>query len=178
MYFPAPAVVTVVATVTIPVAVTIAQSSCCFLYRNRRCLGTLHQDGKGANRDRCFVCYERVTRVVPGSTFGDAHVTRRNESANERPIERVLTCSGALETPVRPFGPVFIPRACALTRLHQRVKKITVYGRLRMHALTDSMYRSALTPRCPTATTHSPHSPRTSIHAVSPESPAHHPSCR
>jgi len=147
----------------------------CFLYRNRSRLTTPTK--KERDQTRTGVCYEQgwcLDRLL-----GGAHVTRRNESANERPIERVLTSPGALETPVRPFGPVCIPRACALKVASEQEKKLRVYGRLRHEACPDcSMYRRALTPRCPTATTRSPRSPRTSTHAVSPESLSHHPSYR
>jgi hypothetical protein len=67
--------------------------------------------------------------------LGDAHVTRKNDSANERPIERVFTGSGALEALVRPFGPVcIIPRACAHKVASELRKKLRVYGRLRHEA--------------------------------------------
>ena len=80
------------------------------------------------------VCYELQQGWCLDRLLGDEHVTRRNESANERPIERVFNGSGALEALVRPFGPVRIPRACALKVASERRKKLRVYGRLRHEA--------------------------------------------
>ena len=105
----------------------------CFPYINRNRVVSPHFTKKEREQTGIDVCYELQQGWCLDRLLGDAHVTRRNDC--ERTPDRTrVNGSGAVEALVRPFGPVGIPRACALKVASERRKKLRVYGRLRHEA--------------------------------------------